>query len=48
MTLNLTRYFGLNVRRMPDANNKPYAVFVLWYPKARNRLGYLYFSVPTL
>lgn len=48
MTIKLTKYFGINVRRMPDANGKMYAAFVVWYPRNWHRLGYLYFSVPVL
>lgn len=46
MTINLTRYFGLNFRRMPDANDRPYLVVFGWYPRARKELGYFRVSLP--
>ncbi len=48
MTIRLTKHFGINARRMPDANNKMYLTFVAWYPKGNHRLGYLYWSIPTI
>lgn len=46
MTINLTRWFGINLRRMPDANGRPGLAIVIWYPRGRGLLGYLYPSIP--
>jgi len=42
MTIGQGHYFGMNVERTPDARGKMYLAFVIWYPVARNRLGYWY------
>ena len=42
MTINFGRYFGISARRMPDAAGRMWLAFVIWYPVARNRLGYRY------
>jgi hypothetical protein len=46
MTLHLTRYYGVHVRRSPGSDNRQYLSFVVWYRRAPKRLGYLYFSLP--
>jgi hypothetical protein len=45
-TFRLTKYYGFCVERMPDADGRPYASFVVWYRRAPKRLGYLYFAIP--
>ncbi len=41
----MRRWFGVHVRRMPDARGKMYLSFVVWYPRRHNRLGYFYPSL---
>ncbi len=46
-TFNLIgRRLGFCVEKMPDANGRLYASFVVWYPRALTRHGYLYFAIP--
>ena len=45
MTIKIGRCFGVNIRREQDAIGKMWLTFVIWYPVARNRLGYRYPSV---
>ncbi len=44
MTIRLGR-FGLHARVMPDATNKMWLSFVIWYPRGRATQGYLYPSI---
>ena len=44
MTINLGR-FGLHARVMPDALGKMWLSFVIWCPRGRKLLGYLYPSI---
>jgi hypothetical protein len=44
-TVHLTRYFGLTMQRGPGADGRQYLYGVAWFPRARNRLGYWYFSL---
>lgn len=46
MTINLTRCFGANFRVMPDAKGRRHLVAVIWFPRTKHRLGYLYPSFP--
>jgi len=46
MTINLTRYYGVNIRKDRGSNDRQYLCFVVWYRRAPKRLGYLYFSLP--
>ena len=46
MTINLTRYYGLNAETSRGSNGRNYLCFVVWYRRAPRRLGYLYFSLP--
>ena len=42
-TLKITRYFGINVRRMQGSDDRWYITMVIWYPRENfTRLGYLY------
>jgi hypothetical protein len=45
MTLHLGKFFGLNLRRMVDAEHGTWLCGVIWYPRSRKRLGYLYPSI---
>jgi hypothetical protein len=45
MTRFWTYYIGASFRRMPDANGRRWLTAVIWYPKGRKRLGYLYPSI---
>ena len=45
VTIHLTRYAGFNVRRLADANDRKCWFFVVWYPRLRQELGFLYFSL---
>jgi hypothetical protein len=45
MTLHLGKFFGLQLRRMMDAERRTWLCAVIWYPRSRKRLGYLYPSV---
>lgn len=44
MTINLTKWLGLHMRRMKGSDDKVYVTGTAWYPRSRTRLGYLYFS----
>jgi hypothetical protein len=44
-TLRLGRYFGINLRVMPDSTGKKWLCGVIWYPRGTKRLGYLYPSI---
>lgn len=46
MTIRLTRYFGISLQRMPDAEGRMYLTGVVWYPRSRKLVGYLYPSAP--
>ena len=47
MTISLTRYCGINLRRMKGETGM-WLVMVLWYPTSRKSVGYLYGSLPWL
>lgn len=42
VTVHAGKYFGFHGRAEKGSDNKLYMSFVVWYPVARNRLGYLY------
>lgn len=44
MTIN-TKYFGISLQITPPAHGLRYLYGVIWYPKGRKRLGYLYPSI---
>jgi hypothetical protein len=45
MTIRLGRYFGIFLRIGIGSNGLRYLYGVVWYPRGRNRLGYLYPSI---
>jgi hypothetical protein len=45
MTIHLGKYFGLNIRRMTGSDDNAYLCAVIWFPRSRKRLGYLYPSI---
>lgn len=45
MHLSLGKYFGVSLTVGRDADNVKWLYGVVWYFRARNRLGYLYPAV---
>jgi hypothetical protein len=45
MTIHLGKYFGIYLRQFPDVAGRRWLCAVIWYPRSRNELGYLYPSI---
>ena len=42
MTIRISKYFGINLRRMSGSDEKMYLTGVVWFPRNRKTLGYIY------
>jgi len=42
MVIRCTKYLGIKVERCVDGAGRVCLAGVIWYPKGRKRLGYLY------
>lgn len=45
MTIHLTRYCGITLQIGRGSDDRRYLYGVIWYPRSRKRIGYLYPSV---
>lgn len=45
MTIKCTKYFGVHFRVMRGADDSRYLTCVIWYPRSKRQLGYLYPSI---
>ena len=41
-TITFTKYFGAQIRVVPDANDQKYLWACVWFPRNRKTLGYFY------
>lgn len=44
VVVRLCGYLGMSARRLRGSDEKMYLSFVVWYPRAWRRLGYIYGS----